>query len=39
MPSPARDGVYRRIYDVLTGKNKDPKFGAYSTIIVLPPGK
>ncbi len=30
MPASARDGVYRRLYDVLTGKNRDPKFARLS---------
>jgi hypothetical protein len=31
MPAAARDRVYQRLYDVLSGKNQSPKFGHLST--------
>jgi lysyl-tRNA synthetase class I len=30
MPDAARERVYRRLYDVLTGKDTDPKFARLS---------
>jgi hypothetical protein len=31
MPAAIRERVYRRLYDILTGKNQDPKFSHISS--------